>query len=113
MYFIVSMLVNFSLTIRYGPERVEGPNLEVLVTNLYLSQSIMEEVQVCLRECTRPSPRKDNNDIAKIYLRNLEIFYRITRQISTKLSIKHHNLAHMWLLIETVFSGERFCPWAS
>ena len=94
MYFIVSMLVNFSLAIRYGHERTDGPNLEVLVTNLYLPQSIGEGVQVCLRECTRPFPRKDNNAIAKI---NLEIFCRITRQISTKLGIKHHNLAHMWL----------------
>ena len=42
-------------------------------------------IHVCSNEEPHPSPRGDNNEIAKIHWRNFKIFSRTTGQISTSL----------------------------
>ena len=47
-------------------------------------------IQVCSNEGRHPFPRGDNNEIAKIHLQNLKIFFsRTARLLSNKLGTLH------------------------
>ena len=63
---------------------------EPFSTKLDTKHPWVKGIQVYSNEGPHPSPRGDNNEIAKIHWRNSKIFFsRTTELISTKLGTKH------------------------
>ena len=66
--------------------RTTGP----ILTKLSTKYPWVKGIHVCSKEGPHPSPRGDNNKIAKIHWWNSKIFFsRTTKPISTKLGTKH------------------------
>ena len=79
------MKINWQL-LKIFFSRTTGP----ILTKLGTKYPWVKEIHVCSNEGPHPSPRGDNNEIAKIHWRNSKIFFSRTNEpISTKLGTKH------------------------
>ena len=77
--------INWQL-LKIFSSRTTGP----ILTKLGTKYPWVKGFQVCLNEGPHPSPRGDNNEIAKIHWQNSKIFYsRTTWTFSTKLVTMH------------------------